>query len=91
MTSSRPINPAARVAVLTGTGRAFCSGQDLGDRVNATLVVDSGTVGGNGVAAVLLKRYDRAVADGDTVTILPAVAGGAGDVVALAAANTVSG
>ncbi|QMU75420.1 LLM class flavin-dependent oxidoreductase [Streptacidiphilus sp. PB12-B1b] len=26
-----------------------------------------GTVGGNGVAAVLLKRYDRALADGDTV------------------------
>lgn len=26
-----------------------------------------GTVGGNGVAAVLLKRYDRAVADGDTI------------------------
>ncbi|MDT0379017.1 amino acid adenylation domain-containing protein [Streptomyces sp. DSM 42041] len=38
----------------TGTCRAFAAGAD-------------GTVGGNGVAAVLLKRLDRALADGDTV------------------------
>ncbi|MEU3848219.1 amino acid adenylation domain-containing protein [Streptomyces sp. NPDC029554] len=38
----------------TGRCRAFDAGAD-------------GTVGGNGVAAVLLKRLDRALADGDTV------------------------
>ena len=38
----------------TGTVRAFDADAD-------------GTVGGNGVAAVLLKRLDRALADGDTV------------------------
>ncbi|MGI5506253.1 MupA/Atu3671 family FMN-dependent luciferase-like monooxygenase [Lentzea sp. CA-135723] len=38
----------------TGRCRAFDAAAD-------------GTVGGNGVAAVLLKRLDRAIADGDTV------------------------
>ncbi|WP_433010704.1 MupA/Atu3671 family FMN-dependent luciferase-like monooxygenase [Kribbella sp. CA-294648] len=38
----------------TGRCRPFDAGAD-------------GTVGGNGVAAVLLKRLDRAIADGDTV------------------------
>ncbi|MEO3930183.1 amino acid adenylation domain-containing protein [Micromonosporaceae bacterium B7E4] len=43
-------------SILSGTGqcRAFDADAD-------------GTVGGSGVAAVLLKRLDRAVADGDTI------------------------
>lgn len=41
----------------SGTIRAFDAGAD-------------GTVGGNGVAAILLKRLDQAIADGDTVHVV---------------------
>ncbi|WPO69206.1 non-ribosomal peptide synthetase/type I polyketide synthase [Streptomyces sp. KN37] len=43
-------------SILSPTGRCRAFGADA-----------DGTVGGNGVAAVLLKRLDRALADGDTV------------------------
>lgn len=72
---------SARVIVLTGTGRAFCSGQDLSDPALA---------GGFDVARVLAEEYEpmlRAIVDAP-VPVIAAVNGtaaGAGANLALAA------
>lgn len=71
----------ARVVVLTGTGRAFCSGQDLGDRTNAANV---------DMERTLRDEYEpmlRAVMDCPVPTIaaLNGAAAGAGANLALAA------
>ncbi len=71
----------ARVVVLTGTGRAFCSGQDLGDRTNASNI---------DMERTLRDEYEpmlRAIIDCPvpTITALNGAAAGAGANLALAA------
>ncbi|MFF1297266.1 MULTISPECIES: beta-ketoacyl synthase N-terminal-like domain-containing protein [unclassified Streptomyces] len=60
---------AAAVHLPQGTGYRSHPGSILSPtgRCRAFDAEADGTVGGNGVAAVLLKRFDRALADGDTV------------------------
>ncbi|MFI2435946.1 amino acid adenylation domain-containing protein [Streptomyces sp. NPDC018693] len=60
---------AAAVHLPQGTGYRSHPGSILSPtgRCRAFDADADGTVGGNGVAAVLLKRLDRALADGDTV------------------------
>ncbi|MCM2579627.1 non-ribosomal peptide synthetase/type I polyketide synthase [Streptomyces meridianus] len=60
---------AAAVHVPQNTGYHYVPGSILSRRgeCRAFDAAADGTVGGNGVAAVLLKRYDRALADGDTI------------------------
>ncbi|MGB1426489.1 MAG: enoyl-CoA hydratase-related protein, partial [Paracoccaceae bacterium] len=75
------IAPQVRVVVLTGTGRAFCSGQDLGDRSNAAQV---------DMERTLRDEYEpmlRAITDCPvpTITALNGAAAGAGANLALAA------
>lgn len=71
----------ARVVVITGVGRAFCSGQDLGDRTNAANV---------DMERTLRDEYEpmlRAIMDCPvpTITALNGAAAGAGANLALAA------
>ena len=71
----------ARVVVLTGTGRAFCSGQDLGDRTNAANI---------DMERTLRDEYEpmlRAIMECPvpTITALNGAAAGAGANLALAA------
>ncbi|MDG2230158.1 MAG: enoyl-CoA hydratase-related protein [Paracoccaceae bacterium] len=75
------IAPQVRVVVLTGTGRAFCSGQDLGDRSNAAQV---------DMERTLRDEYEpmlRAITNCPvpTITALNGAAAGAGANLALAA------
>jgi natural product biosynthesis luciferase-like monooxygenase protein/amino acid adenylation domain-containing protein len=60
---------AAAVRVPQDSGYRYFPGSILSPtgRCRAFDADADGTVGGNGVAAVLLKRLDRAIADGDTV------------------------
>ncbi|USX53398.1 non-ribosomal peptide synthetase/type I polyketide synthase [Lentzea sp. HUAS12] len=60
---------AAAVRIPQESGYVHFPGSVLSPsgRCRAFSAESDGTVGGNGVAAVLLKRLDRAIADGDTV------------------------
>ena len=61
---------AAAVHVPQATGTTSAPARDRSCRPGHLRAFDAdadGTVGGNGVAAVLLKRLDQAIADGDTV------------------------
>ena len=71
----------ARVVVLTGTGRAFCSGQDLGDRTNAANVDMERTLRDE-YEPMLSAIMDCPV---PTITALNGAAAGAGANLALAA------
>jgi 2-(1,2-epoxy-1,2-dihydrophenyl)acetyl-CoA isomerase len=71
----------ARVIVLTGEGRAFCSGQDLGDRVNAASVDMERTLRDE-YEPLLKAIYEARV---PTISAVNGAAAGAGANLALAA------
>ncbi|MGY9047018.1 enoyl-CoA hydratase [Puniceibacterium antarcticum] len=72
---------AARVVVLTGSGRSFCSGQDLGDRANAANLDLERTLRDEYVP-MLRAIYDCPV---PTISAVNGAAAGAGANLALAA------
>ncbi len=79
--SVNEVSKEARVVVITGTGSAFCSGQDLGDRTNAANL---------DMERTLRDEYEpmlRSIIDCPvpTITALNGVAAGAGANLALAA------
>lgn len=81
LTAVREAGEKARVTVLTGEGRAFCSGQDLGDRVD---------VADLDIQRVLVDEYEplvRAICDSPAPVIcaVNGPAAGAGANLALAA------
>ena len=71
----------ARVLVLTGEGRAFCSGQDLGDRANAAQVDLERTLRDE-YEPLLRAIYDSPI---PTISAVNGAAAGAGANIALAA------
>ncbi len=71
----------ARVLVLTGAGRAFCSGQDLGDRTNAAQVDLERTLRDE-YEPLLRAIYDCPI---PTIAAVNGAAAGAGANIALAA------
>ncbi|MCG6901128.1 MAG: enoyl-CoA hydratase/isomerase family protein [Rhodobacter sp.] len=71
----------ARVLVLTGKGRAFCAGQDLGDRANATQVDLERTLRDE-YEPLLKAIYDCPI---PTISAVNGAAAGAGANLALAA------
>ncbi|MDN5788055.1 enoyl-CoA hydratase-related protein [Pseudorhodobacter sp.] len=71
----------ARVLVLTGAGRAFCSGQDLGDRANATDIDLERTLRDE-YEPLLRAIYDCPI---PTISAVNGAAAGAGANLALAA------
>ncbi|MDU8911486.1 enoyl-CoA hydratase-related protein [Aestuariicoccus sp. MJ-SS9] len=73
--------PKARVVVLTGGGRAFCSGQDLGDRANAANLDLERTLRDEYVP-MLRSIYECPV---PTISAVNGAAAGAGANLALAA------
>ena len=72
---------SARVVVLTGAGKSFCSGQDLGDRANAANLDLERTLRDEYVP-MLRAIYDCPV---PTITAVNGAAAGAGANLALAA------